>query len=112
MGGRWKTVFYPFALKRPRTHLALAPDALWAIHRAELMRWPLAALYDLRPRGFRGLSFRIRGVAGRDRQWFRFKRRAERQQWHQSLASLVPTENPVDAAAVLPSDARGDGRAR
>ena len=36
MGGRWKTRFYPFALKRPRTHLALAPEALWAIHRTEL----------------------------------------------------------------------------
>jgi serine/threonine protein kinase len=28
MGGRWKTVYYPVALKRPRTHLAMAPDAL------------------------------------------------------------------------------------
>ena len=58
-------MLYPFALKRPGTHLALAPDALWAIHRTELMRWPLAQLHDLRRRGLRGLSFRIRGV---DRQ--------------------------------------------
>ena len=36
----------------PSDHLALAPDALWGIHRAELIRWPLAALSDVRRRGF------------------------------------------------------------
>ena len=78
MGGRWKTYLYPFSFRRPRTHLALAPDALWGMHRAELMRWPLAALSDLRSAGFRKLSFRIRGVKGKDSQWFMFKSRKER----------------------------------
>ncbi len=78
MGGRWKTVVYPFAFfDRPRTHLAMAADALWAIHRSELMRWPLSALYDLQKRGRRGLSFRIRGALGKDQQWFRFNSRSE-----------------------------------
>jgi serine/threonine protein kinase/tetratricopeptide (TPR) repeat protein len=96
MGGRWKTVIYPLSLRFPRTHLALAPDALWAIHRTELMRWPLASLHDLRERGFRRLSFRIRAVTGKDRQWFRFKNRKERRRWFESLESLIP--RPADAA--------------
>ncbi len=50
MGGRWKTYRYPFSFRRPRTHLALAPEALWATHRTELMRWPFAELVDLRLR--------------------------------------------------------------
>ena len=99
MGGRWKTVYYPVALKRPRTHLAMAPDALWAIHRTELMRWPLAALYDLRTRGFRGLSFRIRVVAGKDLQWFRFNSRSERHNWLELFLSLNPDQEPDGAAA-------------
>ena len=45
----------------PRTHLALAPDALWAIHRTELMRWPLAVLHDLRRRVSGGCRFGSRG---------------------------------------------------
>jgi serine/threonine protein kinase len=95
MGGRWKTVLFPFSFGRPRTHLSLAPDALWAIHRTELMRWPLAAIHDLRRRGFRGLSFRIRNVAGKDQQWFRFNNRAERRRWYASLESLIPPEQPA-----------------
>ena len=109
MGGRWKTVYYPVALKRPRTHLAMAPDALWAIHRTELMRWPLAALYDLRSRGFRGMSFRIRGVAGKDRQWFRFKSRSERRRWLESFQSLIPAQEQArdtTAAAEFTPDPR------
>ncbi len=31
MGGRWKSYKYPFSFGRARTHLALAPDALWGI---------------------------------------------------------------------------------
>jgi serine/threonine protein kinase len=113
MGGRWKSVFYPFALKRPRTHLTLAPNALWAIHRTELMRWPLAALDDFRPRGFRGLSFRIRGVTGKDRQWFRFKSRNECGQWRQSLEQLVPGKRRDEGPghdALTPADTVADPR--
>ncbi len=99
MGGRWKTVFYPFSLRRPRTHLALAPDALWAIHRTELMRWPLAVLHDLRRPHFRGLSFRIRGVTGKDRQWLRFKSRNERRRWFEALEPLIGTTKPASESA-------------
>jgi serine/threonine protein kinase/tetratricopeptide (TPR) repeat protein len=97
MGGRWKTVLYPFALRRPKTHLALAPGALWAIHRTELMRWPLAQLHDLRRRGLRGLSFRIRGVTGKDSQWFRFKSRKELRGWQEFLGSLIAADQTADA---------------
>ena len=97
MGGRWKTVLYPFALKRPGTHLALAPGALWAIHRTELMRWPLAQLHDVRRRGLRGLSFRIRGVTGKDRQWFRFKSRKDLRGWQESLGSLMAADQTAAA---------------
>ncbi len=99
MGGRWKTVVYPFTFfKRPKTCLALAPDALWAIHRTELMRWPLSALCELRRRGRRGLSFRIRGVAGKDRQWFRFNRRGDCTRWRESLVATGVSEESVDSA--------------
>jgi serine/threonine protein kinase/tetratricopeptide (TPR) repeat protein len=107
MGGRWKTVLYPFNLRHPRTHLALAPDALWAIHRTELMRWPLAGIYDLRPRGFRKLSFRMRGVTGRDRQWLRFKSRKERRQWQETLAALIPNTGPAAAGQIADGSAAG-----
>ena len=113
MGGRWKTYLYPFSLRRPCTHLTLAPDALWAMHRAELMRWPLAALFDLRKVGYRKLSFRIRGVHGKDGQWFKFKNRQELRNWHESLESRLPapehaeptdSQPPAQATAGLKSD--------
>ena len=85
MGGRWKTYLYPFSFRRPRTHLALAPDALWATYRTELMRWPFAELVDLRSFGFRKLSFRIKGKKGKDRQWFKFRNRKERRTWEEAL---------------------------
>ena len=102
MGGRWKSVFYPFAFRRPSTHLTLAPDALWAIHRTELMRWPLAALHDLHRRGFRGLSFRLRGVTGKDRQWFRFKSAKEARRWRESLESLIPAGQDLEPSSAAP----------
>jgi serine/threonine protein kinase len=100
MGGRWKTRSNPFANRRTRTHLALAPDALWAIHRAELMRWPLTALYDLRQRGWRGLAFRIRGVAGKQNQWLKFKSRKERRRWFESLEPLLKVDRPSDSSVI------------
>ena len=102
MGGRWKSVVYPFAIRQPLVHLALAPDALWAIHRSELMRWPLAMLHDLHGRGFRGLSFRIRGVAGKDMQWLRFKRRKEARRWRETIASLIPSVGELGPSAAGP----------
>jgi serine/threonine protein kinase len=99
MGGRWKTVVYPFTFfKRPKTHLAVTPDALWATHRTELMRWPLSALHELRERGRRGLSFRIRGVAGKDRQWIRFNSRSECKRWREALTSTGVSEESIDAS--------------
>ena len=92
MGGRWKTRFYPFAIRRPRTHLTLAPEALWAIHRSELMRWPLSALHSLRRRGWRGLSFRIRGVTGKQSQWLKFNSRKDRGRWLETLEPLLKAE--------------------
>ncbi len=89
MGGRWKTYLYPFSFRRPRTHLALAPEALWATHRTELSRWPFEELFDLRSVGFRKLSFRIKGVKGKDRQWFKFKNRKERRAWQEALSSRI-----------------------
>jgi serine/threonine protein kinase len=98
MGGRWKTVVYPFTFfKRPKTYLALAPDALWAIHRTELMRWPLSALCELRWRGRRGLSFRIRGVVGKDLQWFRFNRSAECTRWREMLVAAGVAEQSAQS---------------
>jgi serine/threonine protein kinase len=90
MGGRWKSYRYPFSFRRPRTHLALAPDALWGMHRTELMRWPLAALFDLRSAGYRKLSFRIHEVNRKDRQWFLFQNRKERRIWQKSLEVRLP----------------------
>jgi serine/threonine protein kinase len=110
MGGRWKTVFYPFALARPRTHLTLAPDALWAVHRTDLMCWPLSAIFDLRRLGFRGLSFRIRGVIGKDRQWFRFNSRRERGKWEELLKSLLPGAE-AGRAGERPAETATDPRA-
>jgi len=108
MGGRWKTYLYPFSFRHPRTHLALAPDALWGMHRAELMRWPFEALHDLRAGRFRKLFFRIRGVQGKDSQWFRFKNRKELRAWHESLAARVSAEpQAVVAAAVPPPSSDG-----
>jgi len=108
MGGRWKTYLYPFSFRHPRTHLALAPDALWGIHRTELMRWPLAKLFDLKTTGFRKLSFRIRGVKGKDRQWFRFRNRQELRNWRDLLESrLAATRDvaiPDSAPSVPPAD--------
>jgi hypothetical protein len=100
MGGRWKTYFYPFSVRHPRTYLALAPDALWGVYRAELMRWPFEALHELRKGPFRKLCFRIRGVAGKDSQWFRFKNRKELRDWHEALKARMPAERQTDAAAV------------
>ena len=92
MGGRWKAYLYPFNLRRPRTHLALAPDALWGMHRAELMRWPLFAVSDLRKTGFRKLSFRLLGVKGRDIQWFLFYTRKDRRYWQSAIESRIAAE--------------------
>ena len=47
IGGRWKPYLYPFSFRRPATYLVLAPDALWGMNRTELVRWPLAALFEL-----------------------------------------------------------------
>ena len=113
MGGRWKTVLYPFNLRRPPTHLALAPEALWAIHRTELMRWPLSSLSDLGRRGHRGLSYRIRGVAGKDRQWFQFRSRKECLRWQESLAALISSHQPAnlgDGQTHKKSAIQGDGQ--
>ncbi len=108
MGGRWKSYLYPFSFRHPRTHLALAPDAIWGMYRAELMRWPLDALHDLRAGRFRKLLFRIRGVQGKDSQWFRFKNRKELRAWHESLAARMPPEPQADAAAlVVPPSSAG-----
>ncbi len=112
MGGRWKTYLYPWSFRRPRTHLALAPDALWATHRTELMRWPLAALFDLRSAGFRKLSFRIRGVNGKDTQWFKFKNRQELRDWHESLESRLPASDHAELTDPQPAaEAPGEAQA-
>ena len=96
MGGRWKTHFYPFSIRHPRTFLALAPNALWGSYRSELMRWPLASISDVQRAGFRRLVFRIHGVKGKDRQWFRFKNRKEQKLWQESLESrLVPVKKQI-----------------
>ncbi|MGO9921808.1 MAG: serine/threonine-protein kinase, partial [Isosphaeraceae bacterium] len=104
MGGRWKTYHYPFSLRHPRTHLALAPDALWGMYRAELMRWPLAAITDLRSAGSKTLSFRIRGVKGKDTQWFKFKTRDELRHWQESLESRAASGQPAATTESQPSD--------
>ena len=96
MGGRWKSRFYPFAFRRPRIHLLLAPEALWAVHRTELMRWPLSALHSLRRRRWRGLAFRIRGVAGKQIQWLEFSSRKERRRWLETLEPLLNGSQPKD----------------
>ncbi len=98
MGGRWKTFRYPLSIRHPRTHLALAPDALWGTYRAELMRWPVEALCNLQTSSFRKLSFRIRGLEGKDKQWFKFKNRKELRVWCESLAARMPAE-PESAVA-------------
>jgi hypothetical protein len=90
MGGRWKSYFYPFSnFWRPRAQLALAPDAVVGMFRAELMRWPLAALYDLQTAGPRKLSFRLRGAKGKDCQWFKFKNRKELCKWRDLLEQRI-----------------------
>ncbi len=99
MGGRWKSRVYPFSFKRPVTHLALAPDALWAIHRTELVRWPTAAVHGLERRGLRGLSFQIRGVAGNQNQWLRFRSRKERHAWHESLEAVIAGDANAEKSA-------------
>jgi serine/threonine protein kinase len=88
-GGRFKTRIYPFVLKHPKTHLLLAPEDLWALHRTELVRWPIAAVQGLRFRGLRGLAFRIQGVAGKQNQWLRFRNRRECRRWYDALSTLM-----------------------
>ena len=117
MGGRYKTRFYPFSFRRPKTHLALEPEALWAIHRSELVRWPASTLHSLKRRGLRGLSFQIRGASGKQNQWIRFKRSKERQRWLDELGAVIasadsgasvaagsdqPREAPLDVMAAEP----------
>jgi serine/threonine protein kinase len=112
MGGRWKTYFYPLSFRHPRTYLALAPEALWGMYRSELMRWPYDALEDLKTTFFRKLSFRIRGVAGKNRQWFKFKSPNELRAWHEFLAERVSVERETPGAASRASssvDANGGG---
>jgi hypothetical protein len=104
MGGRFKSRFFPFALKRPKTHLTLEPEALWAIHRTELVRWPIAAIHDLKWRDWRRLSFRIRGVSGKQTQWLLFRSRKERRRWSEALESLIRSDGLASAA--LAEDAR------
>jgi serine/threonine protein kinase len=122
MGGRWKTYRYPFSLRRPRIHLALSPDALWGMHRTELMRWPLSELSDLQTSGRRRLFFRIHGVKGKDRQWFKFKNRKELRVWQEVLAFRIAPEvgavatdleppEQVEPAHVLPGEPSDTGRA-
>ena len=115
MGGRWKAYLYPFNLRRPRTHLALAPDALWGMHRAELMCWPLFAVSDLRKTGFRKLSFRLLGVKGRDIQWFVFYTRKDRRYWQSAIESRIAaerhahlTERQSSAAVPAPAQSKDD----
>jgi serine/threonine protein kinase len=96
-GGRFKSRFFPFALKRPKTHLTLEPEALWAIHRTELVRWPIAAIHDLKWRGGRRLSFRIRGVSGKQTQWLHFRSRKERRGWTEALQSLIQSDGRATA---------------
>ncbi len=104
MGGRWKTYVYPFSFRRPQTHLALAPDALWGIHRADLMRWPLAALFDLRSAGARKLAFQVRGVEGKSSQWFKFKSHKELCNWQKSLAARMREGPHVQTAGSHSTD--------
>jgi serine/threonine protein kinase len=103
MGGRWKSYRYPWSLRPLRTHLALAPDGLWGLHRAELMRWPIEAIHDLRTGRFRKLSFRIRGVGGKDSQWFRFKNQKELALWRDALLARIPGKSGPLAAESEPS---------
>ncbi len=103
MGGRWKTYLYPFTFRRPRTHLALAPDALWGTHRTELMRWPLEELFDFESAGLRKLSFRIRGKKGKDRQWLKFKNKKELEVWREALGSRIA---PAKRAGATDSEPR------
>jgi hypothetical protein len=70
------------------------------------MCWPLERVLDLRKRRIRGLSFRLRGVAGPSRQWFTFKTVKERRRWHESLAALVGSEPPLEGAGRSTLEAR------
>ena len=107
VGGRFKSRFYPFALKRPKTHLTLEPEALWAIHRSEVVRWPIAAIHSLKWRGRRQLSFRIRGVSGKQTQWLRFRSRSERRSWSEAIESLIHSDGLAsDRLAEMPRKSR------
>jgi serine/threonine protein kinase len=101
MSGRWKSFNAPFSFRRPRVHLTLAPDALWATYRSELMRWPLSSLFDISRRG-RKLSLRLREVKGKDRQIFRLSGRKVCRAWCERLNGLVGPIKPeaqVDIAS-------------
>ncbi len=93
MGGALEDPGFILALRGPRSHLALAPEALWAIHRTELMRWPISALHSVRRRGWRGLSFRIRGVSGKQTQWLKFKSRKDRGRWLEAIEPLLKPDH-------------------
>jgi serine/threonine protein kinase len=93
MSGRWKSFNAPFSFRRPRVHLTLAPDALWATYRSELMRWPLSSLFDISRRG-RKLSLRLREVKGKDRQTFKLSGRKVCRVWYERLVGLVGPIKP------------------
>ncbi len=69
---------------------------------AELTRWPLEALHILRTGRFRRLSFQIRGVTGKDTQWFQFKNRQQMELWRESLAARMPEALQSGAAVLEP----------
>jgi serine/threonine protein kinase len=102
MAGRWKSFNAPFSFHRPRVHLTLAPDALWATYRSELMRWPLSSLSDVSRRG-RKLRLRLKGVKGKDRQTFNLSGRKVCRVWYERLVGLVgPTKPEAQADLAAP----------
>jgi serine/threonine protein kinase/tetratricopeptide (TPR) repeat protein len=104
MWGRWKSFYSPFSLSTlsPRVHVTLAPDALWATYRSELMRWPLTNIGRVTRWG-RNLTLMLEGVRGKKKQVFRMNSRSECRSWHDRIQSLVRTKVAADSDELAPT---------
>jgi tetratricopeptide (TPR) repeat protein len=106
MAGYWRGSGVWFTRHANAPYLALGPDALWAVNRGQVMRWPLQAVADA-PRGEEGreagndcLHLQIAGTQGPVRQSFRFTSSDERDEWYQHIQTLkkqLPDTPPAQA---------------
>jgi serine/threonine protein kinase len=104
MVGRWKSFVEPLGLsfRQPLVHLTLAPDALWATYRSQVMRWPIGSIAEVKRRG-RWLQLRLNVTKGKKVQKFKLPRRKECRAWLERMEGLIKGAKPVDETHELPS---------